>query len=100
MTNALTKNPMVVDEAATIWSAQRFVRLIQWVDDVGDVVDTSTWILTVNGATLTVTVQMGVAGVAPIVIWQIGPFNPAMKIDSFVVATVGEGALHIWLDQQ
>ena len=99
MTNAITGNPMVIDEAASIWTATRFVRLIQWVDDAGDVVDTSTWILTVNGVTLTVNYQM-TANVSPIVIWQIGPFNPALRINSFVVATVGEGAFHVWLDQQ
>jgi len=99
MGNVLTKNPMVIDTAATIWTAARFVRLIQWVDDNGDVVDDSTWVLTVNGASLTVKYQM-TANVSPVVIWQIGPFNPAILIHTFVVATAGAGNLHIWLDQQ
>jgi len=99
MANVLTKNPMVIDTAATIWTAARFVRLIQLVDDSGDIVHDTTWVITVNGAALTVQIQpvndqLAFGAVA----WQIGPFNPGMLTHTFVVGTAGAGNLHIWLD--
>lgn len=99
MANVLTKNPMVIDTAATIWTAARFVRLIQLVDDNGDIVHDTTWVITVNGATLTVKIQPVNDQIAfGAVAWQIGPFNPGMKVHTFVVDTAGAGNLHVWLD--
>lgn len=99
MPNILTKNPMVIDTAATIWTAARYVRLIQLVDNNGDIIHDTTWVITVNGATLTIKIQPVNDQVAfGAVAWQIGPFNPGMLIHTFVVGTAGAGNLHVWLD--
>ena len=100
MANQLTGNPMRVEAAVTVWTkTPTFVRLIQWVDDAGDIVHDSTAVLTLNGCALTVMVQpladqLGFGAV----VWQIGPFNPGICISDFVVTTLGTGHLHIWID--
>ena len=100
MTTQLTGNPMRVEGAATLWTkTPKFVRLIQWVDDAGDLVHDSTAVLTINGCALTVKIQpvndgLGFGAVA----WEIGPFNPGIAISDFVVTTLGTGHLHIWVD--
>ena len=99
MANDTNQNPMVLDSAATIWSTPKAVRLIQLVDDNGDIVHDTTWTLTINGAPLVVKIQpvndqLGFGVVA----WQIGPFNPGFVIHTFVLTTAGAGNLHVWLD--
>ena len=99
-TSSLTTNPMRIDEAVTAFDEARFLRLCQWVDDAGDIINDSTLVLTIDGCALTVKYQM-LADISPlIVLWQIGPFNPGMLIRSFVVTTMGTGHLHIWLDHR
>jgi hypothetical protein len=99
MANVINSNPIMVDTAAELWSKKPTrVRLVQWVDDNGDLVHDSTLVLTINGVTLTVKIQplndqLGFGAVA----WQIGPFNPGINIDSFVVTTMATGNLHVWL---
>lgn len=101
MGNSLTTNPMrIEDTATTAFDEQRFVRLVQWVDDAGDIIDNSTLVLTIDGCALTVKYQM-LADISPlIVLWQIGPFNPGILIRTFVVTTMATGHLHIWLDHR
>ena len=100
MANLLTTNPMRVETAATLWSkTPKFVRLIQWVDDNGDLVHDSTLVLTINGCALTVKIQPLVNELAfGAVAWQMGPFNPGVCIDTFIVTTMATGHLHVWLD--
>ena len=100
MANSVYTNPIRMEAAGTVWNKEnRKVRLVQWVDDNGDLVHDSTAVLTINGCALTVKIQplndaLGFGAVA----WQLGPFNPGIAIDSFVVTTLGTGHLHIWLD--
>ncbi len=100
MTTQLTGNPMRVEGAATIWDKEpKSVRLIQWVDDAGDLVHDSTLVLTLDGCALTVKIQpvndgLGFGAVA----WQIGPFNPGIIISSFISTTQATGHVHIWVD--
>jgi len=91
---------MRIDEAVTAFDEMRLIRLVQWVDDAGDIVDGSTLVLTVDGCALTVLYQMVADKNPNIVVWQIGPFNPGMLISSFVVTTMATGHLHIWLDHR
>ena len=100
MTSQKTGNPWRVEGAETLWvKTPTRVRLIQWVDDNGDIVHDSTAVLTINGVALTVKVQPLNDQVAfGAVVWQIGPFNPGMLISDFVVTTLGTGHLHVWID--
>lgn len=100
-TSSLTTNPMRIDEAITAFDETRFVRLVQWVDDAGDLTHDSTLVLTIDGCALTVKIQpvadsLGFGAVA----WQIGPFNPGILIRTFVVTTMATGHLHIWFDHR
>jgi len=100
MANSTTTNPMRFEAAATAWSkTPKSVRLIQWVDDNGDIVDDSTLVLTLNGCQLTTKLQLA-ANISNygVVVWQMGPFNPGVVISDFVITTMGTGHLHIWLD--
>ena len=99
MGNTLTSNPIHADSAGTLWTNGKAVRLVQWVDDNGDIVHDSTLVLTINGITLTAIIQpvndqLGFGAVA----WEIGPFNPGVWVKSFVVTTMATGHLHVWVD--
>jgi hypothetical protein len=91
-------NPILITEAGTAWTGKtKKIVLVQWVDDAGDLAHDSTAVLTINGVALTVKIQplanqLGFGAVA----WQIGPFNPGIPVDSFVITTLGTGNLHIW----
>ncbi len=100
MADSTVTNPMRIEAAGTIWSDKpTTVRLIQWVDNAGDIIDDSTIVLTLNGCALTTKLQLA-ANVSNygVVVWQIGPFNPGVCISDFVVTTMGTGELHIWID--
>ena len=100
MANHTTGNPIRMEAAGTVWSkTPKNVRLIQWVDDNGDIVDDSTLVLTLNGCALTTKLQLE-ANISNygVVVWQMGPFNPGVSISDFVVTTMGTGHLHIWID--
>lgn len=108
MGNTLTSNPIYVDTAATVWTGNKMVRLIQWIDDAADIADDDDLSITINGVTIAVKIQIGTtSGGAPvenvtpnvgnICVWQIGPFNPGMYMNDFVVNTIDHGALLIWI---
>ena len=88
------------DGAEALWTARPTkVRLIQWIDNNGDLVHDSTLVLTLNGTTLTVKIQplanaLGFGATA----WQIGPFNPGFSISDFTITTMATGELHVWID--
>jgi len=98
MANNLTSNPKFWDTtgATSVLSAR--VRLIQWIDDNGDIVHDSNLIFVCNGVTLEATIQpvndqLGFGAVA----WQIGPFNPGVEM-SLSLTTLSAGHVHIWVD--
>jgi len=108
MGNTLTSNPIYVDTAATAWTGNKMVRLIQWIDDAGDIADDDDLSITINGVTIAVKVQIATTGggapveavtpgVGNICLWQIGPFNPGMYMSDFVVNTIDHGTLLIWI---
>ena len=100
MANAGTGNVLVLDttSATAVWSGTtKFVRLIQWVDDNGDVVDDATLLLVLNGVSITIKYQMA-ANVSNTIIWQLGPFERALRIDSLGLTTMATGNLIVILD--
>ena len=100
MANSINTNPMRMEAAGTAWTGKtKRVRLVQWVDNAGDIVDESTAVLTINGCALTTKLQLE-ANISNygVVVWQLGPFSPGIAVNSFVVTTLGTGELHIWHD--
>jgi hypothetical protein len=104
-----TTMPVVKAAAATVTDKAINLRLIQWIDDAGDIADDDDIVLTINGVALTGKVQIGttaggaaVEAVTPnvgnIVVWQIGPFNPGIHVTGLVVTTIDHGAVHVWYD--
>ena len=97
MANDLTKNPMTVDTAATLWSADnKYVQLVQWIDDGADLTDDDDIVLVINGATITGKIQIANNTMNNLVAWEM-KFNPPFRIESFVVTTLDHGLLVIWL---
>lgn len=98
MANSTDSNPIRMEAAGTAWSGKtKRVMLIQWVDNAGDIVDDSTIVLTINGVALTTKLQLEeTISNYGVVVWEIGPFNPGVPVDSFVVTTMATGELHIW----
>ena len=100
MTTVLTGNPLTADAAGTFWtSGLKSVRLIQWVDDNGDMAHDNICTLVINGVTITAKIQpvndgLGFGAVA----WQIGPFNPGIVVTSLVASVVTKGSIHVWVD--
>lgn len=91
---------MRVEAAATVWSGTpKYVRLIQWVDDNGDLTHPAVLTLVINGVQLTTSIQPLAAELAfGAVAWEMGPFNPGVCISDFVVSVMDLGHLHVWLN--
>lgn len=102
MGNTLTSNPIHAEGTGTLWdsstSTPKSLRLVQWVDDNGDIIDDSTLVLTINGVALTAKLQLA-ADISNygVVVWQIGPFNPGISVTSFIITTMATGHLHVWI---
>ena len=100
MANQTTSNPKIFDTSGTITGIFG-LRLIQWVDNAMDIADADNCVFTVNGVTLTAQVQRGATeNESPdggAVLWEIGPFNPAMACHDLTVTTVAHGELHVWV---
>jgi len=93
-----------MEGAATVWDRTtapggKRLRLLQWVDDNGDIVNDSTLVITINGCQLTTKLQSE-ANVSNygVVVWQIGPFNPGFPVESLVINTQATGHVHIYAD--
>lgn len=97
MANQVNANPLCFDAAGTK-EGYLLVREIQWVDDAGDIADGDSCVLTMNGVTMTFVMQLGAApDLSSVVRWQVGPFNPPVKVENFTVTTLDHGAVHCWL---
>lgn len=99
MANQTTSNPKVFDSAGTI-TGLFGLRLLQWVDLNEDIVDGDTLKFDVNGVTLEAEIQKDVtAGQVDsgAVMWEIGPFNPAIACHDFSLTTIDSGAVHVWV---
>ncbi len=99
MANSIAGNPKIFDTTgatSAITGPFKF-RLIQWVDDNADVADNANLILTINGETVEATIQRAVTPDAAAVLWEIGPFDSGMQIDTFELTTMTAGHLHMWV---
>ncbi len=97
MANQINGNPLYYDETGG-WTGTKFVRLLQWVDDLADAVHDSTLQITVNSTTINLKIQpvndqlaMGA------ILYQAGPFWPPMPMAD-ATFTVSQGAILVWLD--
>ena len=103
MANQLTGNPLVLDTAATIWSSgTKQVRLIQWINDAGDInVTNADLVFTVNTTDITLKIDKHDTAASQddndVIAYQAGPFNPGIGVTNFTLTTLDAGVLHIWL---
>ncbi|MDY6834974.1 MAG: hypothetical protein SVY53_09280 [Chloroflexota bacterium] len=108
MANSLASNPLYIDTAATIWTGDKAVRLIQWIDDNADIADDDDLSITINGVTIAAKAQIATTGggapvenvspnVGNICVWQIGPFSPGVYIHNLIVNTIDHGVLLVWV---
>lgn len=96
MGNNLVTNPMTVDTAATLWSnAPRRVRLIQWIDDAADIADDDDLVISLNGATITGKIALTANTINNLCVWEFGPFDNGILVDTFIVTTIDHGILVI-----
>ena len=98
MANNLTSNPKFIDKAGSITTPFN-LRLIQWVDDNGDIAHDDTLIFILNGITMTIKIQpladaLGFGGTA----WQAGPFNPGVPCSSFTFTSATHGVVYLWVE--
>ena len=101
MTTLPTTMPVEKTAAAVITDQIVKLRLIQWVDDDKDaqaIVNDDDCDLTINGVTLHAAVQMKASETGNVVRWQIGPFNPGIKVKGIEVAVLDHGAIQCWYD--
>lgn len=97
MANSLNTNPITVDTTdATLWSGTKFVKLVQWIDDAGDVAADDILIITVNGATITAKIA-AIDATESTTYWQFGPFDKGVPW-SGVGVTIPHGLLVIWIE--
>ena len=94
-----TGNPINADSAEVLWQdTTKFIRLIQWIDDNGDIVHDSSLGFTLGGGTVVMVVQplndaLGCGGV----VYQAGPFNPGIPASYFEITDMDEGHMLVWL---
>ena len=108
MANKTDTNPMVIDTAATLWTAEpraatfslggRRIRQIQWIDDAADIANDDDLVIAINGATITAKIAMTVDTVCNLAVWTLGPFNPGIHVHTFIVTTIDHGSLLVFLD--
>ena len=100
MSNLLTNSILHIDAAASsaVTGIKR-VRLIQWVDDIMDVIDGQDLVFVMGQTTFTTKSKIGSdVGQQSIVLWQMGPFNPGFPVDGISVTTIDHGVLYVWID--
>jgi hypothetical protein len=91
--------------AGVKWSggSPRSVRLIQWVQDAGDINHTNAdLVIVVNGTALTFKFNPHDTAATQddgnVVIYQAGPFNPGYMVNNFEITTIDAGHVHVWVD--
>ncbi len=83
-------------------SSPKSVRLIQWVNDAGDINNTNAdLVVVVDGTTLTFKIDKHNTDASvdenDVVAWQAGPFNPGLVINNFSITTMDAGQIHVWI---
>jgi len=103
MANQTSGNLMVLDTVGTIWSdGTKSIRLIQWINDAGDVNNTNAdCVFSIDQTTVTLKIDKHDTDASvdenDVVEYQAGPFNPGIPVHSFVLTTLDAGVVHIWI---
>jgi len=98
MANSLNSNPLLFDTkgATSAVTKQLRIQCIQWVGDAGDVADTSTLDIRVNGVSIKINLQMAAeSGYG--VYYQAGPFTHPITCSDFYVTDMDEGNVLVWV---
>ena len=98
MANNLVSNPKYIDTAANSNLSNVKIQLIQWQDEAGDVGDGEDLSMTINGVTFAMKFKLGSdVGQQDIILWQAGPFAEPIFARDFVVNTIDDGAVLVWV---
>ena len=104
MANNLNSNPLLFDTKGATSAVGKTIRIqcIQWVNDDGAIVDTSTLDIRVNGISIKAYACFAQAG-TPVaetgrtVFYQAGPFTHPIVCSDFYVTDMDEGNLLVWV---
>ena len=97
MANQTTGKVKIIDTAAgSGHSGVVRIREIQWIDDAGDIADGDDLSITIDGATLAIKQNIGSdVGQENLIVWRLGPFNPGLKVNGYLVNTIDHGVVVI-----
>jgi hypothetical protein len=101
MANVMTDKIKQIDTggATSAQTGLRRIRLIQWIDDAGDIADADDLVIVLGGITISMKANIGSdVGRQDNVVWQAGPFNPGFSVSGYSVTTIDHGVLYIWED--
>jgi hypothetical protein len=73
------------------------IRLMQWIDDAANIADDDDIVFVMDGVTITAKIQLTANAVNNVCVWQMGPFDPPLRCNTFVGDTLDNGAFVIWL---
>ena len=99
MANELTSNPLKFETAAAKTGQLQILEIL-WIDDAGDLVDTNTLQIVVNGVTINVHAQKTTdVGWQNPVAFRMGPFTVPLHTDEdgIDVTVIDNGALLVTL---
>lgn len=98
MGNILTSNPVYIDTAASSDIYDVKIQLIQWYNEAADLADGEDLALTIDGVSIDMKYNLGSdVGQQAIVVWEAGPFAEPIYVRHFVVDTIDDGAVLVWL---
>lgn len=99
MANNLKGNPAYIDTAgATSELTNVRIQLIQWHNEAADLGDGEDLAMTIDGVSIDMKYNLGSdVGQQDIVVWQAGPFAAPIFVRSFIVDTIDDGAVLVWL---
>ena len=94
--NETSGNPITIDTEDAIWTSNKYVQLIQWIDNAAAIANNNTLVLAINGVTVTAKIAMTADTINNAVVWSM-QFAPPMRIETFTVTTIDNGLLVIWI---
>lgn len=99
MANVLTSNPVFIDTASgSDLTGMRRIQQIQWIKSDNGFADNDSLVMTINGVEITARYNQGSdVGQQDCVVYQAGPFANPISVINFVVSTIDQGVVLIWL---
>ena len=98
MANNLTSNPIYIDTASGSTVTDKKIQCIQWFNEAADLADGEDLAFTINGIAIAMKYNLGSdVGQQDIIVWQAGPFASPIYVREFVVTTIDDGAVLLWL---